>query len=183
MYGLGKRDEDRRNAQLVICEVLHNIGVKSKNAELVCTHDASQELHEQDFVIEREALVITVQVVIELLAECLRIIEQLDGRKIGRERVGFPILFLPDISYQADSFEEARLTDLKDLSVLRIFFSPLLVFLLISLRCFSPFTSGSCKPIQLESTRTIQVNLTSSSSSSESSFSSSLPRKKCNEAL
>lgn len=93
MHGLRKRDEDRGDAELVVREVLHDVRVEAKHAELVSAHDTREELHEQDLVVEREALVVLVEEVVELLAERLWVIEELDGGEVGVRRVGF-LLFL-----------------------------------------------------------------------------------------
>lgn len=74
MYGLRERDEDRRHAQLVVGEVLHNISVEAEHAELMRAHDAREELHHEDLMVEREALVVAVEYVVELLSEGLRVV-------------------------------------------------------------------------------------------------------------
>jgi len=51
-------------------------------------------LHNEDFVVEGEALVVTVEVVIELLAECLWVVEELKSGKIDRYCVRLLLLFL-----------------------------------------------------------------------------------------
>lgn len=75
MHGLGEGDKDGRNAELVVCEVLHDVSVEAENAELVSAHDAGEKLHNEDFVVEGEALVIFVEDIVQLLAERLRVVE------------------------------------------------------------------------------------------------------------
>jgi hypothetical protein len=50
----------------------------------VCTHDAGEKLHHEDLVVKREPLVIAIEKVVELFGECLRIVEELQGGKVGR---------------------------------------------------------------------------------------------------
>lgn len=94
MHGLRERDKDRGDAQLVVREVLHNVGVEAEHAELVPAHHAREQLHEQDLVVEREALVVLVEDVVELLAERLRVVEQLDGGEVGGGQFSPLFLFL-----------------------------------------------------------------------------------------
>lgn len=53
MYRLGEGDENKSDLKLMIGEVLDNVAVKAKNTELVDTHDTGEELHDQNFVVER----------------------------------------------------------------------------------------------------------------------------------
>ena len=92
--GLRERDEDRGDAQLVVGEVLHDVRVEAEHAELVPAHHAREELHEEDLVVERKALVVLVQHVVELLAESLGVVEQLDRRKVGVRSLGLLFLLL-----------------------------------------------------------------------------------------
>ena len=92
MHGLRERDEDGGDAELMVCEVLHDVGVEAEHAELVPAHDARKQLHDEDLVVEREALVVLVEEVVELLAERLRVVQKLDGREV-RVHLG-SLLFL-----------------------------------------------------------------------------------------
>lgn len=53
MYRLGEGDENKSDLKLMIGEVLDNVAVKAKNTELVDTHDTGEELHDENFVVER----------------------------------------------------------------------------------------------------------------------------------
>ena len=92
VHGLRERDEDGGDAELMVCEVLHDVGVEAEHAELVPAHDAREQLHDEDLVVEREALVVLVEEVVELLAERLRVVQKLDGREV-RVHLG-SLLFL-----------------------------------------------------------------------------------------
>ena len=94
MHGLRERDEDGGDAELMIREVLHDVGVEAEHAELVPAHDAGEELHEENLVVEREALVVLVEEVVELLAERLGVVEELDCREVRVGGVGLLLLFL-----------------------------------------------------------------------------------------
>lgn len=52
MYGLGEGDEDKSDLKLMVSEVLDNVAVKAKDAELVDTHDTGEELHDENLVVE-----------------------------------------------------------------------------------------------------------------------------------
>lgn len=57
VHRLGERDEDERDEQLVVREVLDDVRVEAEDAELVGAHDSGQELHDEDLVLERVVLV------------------------------------------------------------------------------------------------------------------------------
>jgi len=75
--GLGKGDEDGGNPQLFVGEELDDIGVEAQNAEFVESHDAGEQLHDENFVVKGETLVVCVERIEELLAERLGIMEKL----------------------------------------------------------------------------------------------------------
>lgn len=52
MYGLGEGDEDKSDLKLMVGEILDNVAVKAKDAELVDTHDTGEELHDENLVVE-----------------------------------------------------------------------------------------------------------------------------------
>lgn len=83
VHGLGERDENRGDTQLVVRQVLDDVCVEAQNTELVTAHDSREQLHHEDFVVEREPLVVFVEDVVELLGEGLWIVEQLQGREVG----------------------------------------------------------------------------------------------------
>lgn len=78
----------------MVGEIFEDIGVEAKNAELMRAHHSRQKVHDQYFVGQREPFVVTVQHVVQLLAERLRIIEKLKRREVGRcwEALLFPLL-------------------------------------------------------------------------------------------
>lgn len=94
VYALGERDEDGRNAQLMIGEVFENVGIEGENEELVRAHDTGEELHEEDFVVKGKTLVVPTEVVIEFLGKGLWVVEELEGREVGGGRLGRLVLFL-----------------------------------------------------------------------------------------
>ena len=94
VHGLRERDEDGGDAELVVREVLHDVRIEAEHAELVPAHDAREELHEEDLVVERETLVVPAEDIVELLAEGLGIVEELEGGEIGRDGFGFAFSFL-----------------------------------------------------------------------------------------
>jgi hypothetical protein len=93
MHGLRQRHEDGGDAQLPVREVLYNVRVKSEDAELVRSHDTGQELHEQDFVVQRETFVVAVEDVVQFFAKGLGVIEELQAGEI-RRGLRLVILFL-----------------------------------------------------------------------------------------
>jgi hypothetical protein len=64
---LRKRDEDGRNAQLMICQVLDEVRVEAEHTKLVRAHNPRKELHKQNLVVERISFVVTIQHVVQLL--------------------------------------------------------------------------------------------------------------------
>jgi hypothetical protein len=60
----------------------------------VCTHDAGEELHHENLMVEGKSLVIAIEEVIELFSKSLRIIKKLQGRKIGGYIIRFFVMFL-----------------------------------------------------------------------------------------
>lgn len=94
VYALCECDEDGGYAELVIGEVFKDVGVERENGELVRAHDTGEELHEEDLVVEGKALVVAAEVVVELLGKGLRVVEELQGRKVGGGGLGRPVLFL-----------------------------------------------------------------------------------------
>lgn len=54
---LSQRDEDEGDLELVVGEVLDDVGVKAEHAELVSAHDSREKLHDEDLVLERVLLV------------------------------------------------------------------------------------------------------------------------------
>lgn len=135
VYTLCKRDEDSGDAELMVCEILENVGVEREDGEFVGTHDAGEELHEEDFVVEGETLVISAEVVVELLGKGLWVVEELQGRKIRGGGIGNLVLFLWTmhvVSGRRGTTVER--TFLAALSCFWSFLSALRVFLLISRR-------------------------------------------------
>jgi hypothetical protein len=94
-------------------------------------------------VIERETFVVTIEDVIQLLCERLRVVQELDGRKISDRFISFPLLFLPLGSVTSIDQRRFLHTIFIILRVFRVFFSLLLVFLFISRRCRIVLGSGS----------------------------------------
>lgn len=64
VHGLCESDEDRRDAQLMVRKILHDMCVEAQYAELVHAHDTRKELHYENLVVEGEAFVVTVEDVI-----------------------------------------------------------------------------------------------------------------------
>jgi hypothetical protein len=91
---LGEGNKDRRDAELVVSKIFENIGIKRENEDFMAAHDAREELHDEDFVVEGKALVIAVEVVVQFFGEGLGVVEQLKGGKIGRGGFGGFIFFL-----------------------------------------------------------------------------------------
>ena len=58
------------------------------------SHHSREELHHENFVVKREAFVVTVENIVELLAKRLGIVEELNGREVGGRRVRLLLLFL-----------------------------------------------------------------------------------------
>ena len=73
---------------------LDDVAVERKHAELMVAHDAAEQLHDEDFVVERVAFVVAVEHVVELFGECLGVVEELDRGEVGWGGVGFALLFL-----------------------------------------------------------------------------------------
>ena len=94
MDRLRQRDKDRRYPHLVVGEVLHDVSVEAEYAELVRAHDSRKKLHHEDFVVKRETFVVTIEIIVELLAKCLRIVEKLYGREIRGRCISLLLLFL-----------------------------------------------------------------------------------------
>ena len=69
--GLREGDEDGRNAELMVREVFNDVCVEAKHAKIVPAHDAREELHQEDFVVKGETLVVALEKVVQLLAEGL----------------------------------------------------------------------------------------------------------------
>lgn len=84
MHRLCECYKNRRDPKLVIGQVLYDVSVEAQDAKFVCTHHTREQLHHDNLVVEREALVIAIEEVIELLGKGLRIVKELEGGKIGR---------------------------------------------------------------------------------------------------
>lgn len=82
MHGLREGDEDGRDAQLVVREILDDVGVEVEDAELVRARYAGEELHEEDLVVKGEALVVLREEVVQLFGEGLGVMEELKGGEI-----------------------------------------------------------------------------------------------------
>ena len=135
VYTLGKGDEDGGDAQLVVGEVFEDVGVKGEHKELVIAHDAGEELHEEDLVVEGKALVVPAEDVVEFLGKGLGVVEELEGRKVGGARLGRLALFLWAVHVVGrQTGGLVRRTFLAALSCFLSFLSALRVFLLISRR-------------------------------------------------
>lgn len=57
MSRLGEGDEDQGDVELVMREVFEYVGVECEDAELVGTHDPTEKLHYEYFVIQRVSFV------------------------------------------------------------------------------------------------------------------------------
>lgn len=75
MHGLRESNEDGRYPQLMIREIFNDVRVKSKHAELMPAHDTGKQLHHDDFVVEGEPFVVSVEQIIQFLGKSLRIIQ------------------------------------------------------------------------------------------------------------
>lgn len=75
-------------------EVFDDVGVESQDTKFVAAHNARQKLHDEDFVIQGESLVVAVQDIVELFSKSLRIVEKFQSREIGRRFrfVMFPLI-------------------------------------------------------------------------------------------
>lgn len=60
MDRLGEADEDAGDTELLVEEVFDDVGVETEYAEFVASHDPGEELHDKDFVFERELFVVVV---------------------------------------------------------------------------------------------------------------------------
>ena len=80
--------------ELVIGEVLHDVGVEAENAELMRAHNARKKLHDENLMVKQEAFVVAVEDVVESLAERLRVVEELNSREVGGHCNGFSFLSL-----------------------------------------------------------------------------------------
>lgn len=143
VYRLRKRNEDCRDTQLMVGKILDNISVKSENTKFVSTHYTGQELHDEDFVVERETLIVMVEDVVEFLGKCLRVMKELESGKVGG-RWTFVVAFLRRMRVRKEevSIMKSR-AFLAEFNFRCSFLSPLRVFLLISRRWCMALTSGT----------------------------------------
>lgn len=44
----------------MICEILHDVRIETENAKLMRAHDAGGELHKENLMVERVALIIVI---------------------------------------------------------------------------------------------------------------------------
>lgn len=72
---LCKGDKNTGHPQLSVKEIFDDVRVETKNTEFMWAHDAREQLHDKNFVIQRKALVVGVEHVIEFLAKGLGIVE------------------------------------------------------------------------------------------------------------
>ena len=75
MRRLSEHGEDCWGTQLMMGEVLQDVCIEAKDSELVQRSDASQELHDEDFVFEGKASVMFLQEVIQLFAKSLGVMQ------------------------------------------------------------------------------------------------------------
>lgn len=99
MYRLSESNEDSRDTELMVCEVFHDVGVESENAEFVGTHNSREELHDEDFVLEGVAFVVSVEHVVEFFAERLGVVEELEGGEVDWYGCVFAFSFLQGECY------------------------------------------------------------------------------------
>ena len=134
VHTLCECDEDGGYAELMIGEIFEDVGVEREDGELVRAHDAREELHEEDLVVEGKALVVPAEVVVEFLGKGLGIVEELQGREVGG-RFGRLVLFLWTVHVvDGQTGILAGRTFLAALSCFWSFLSALRDFLLISRR-------------------------------------------------
>lgn len=82
--GLGEADEDGGDLELVVGEVLDDVRVEAQNGELVGSTDSTEERHDEDLVVEGVRSVVLDEGLVKLLAERLRVVEELEGGEVDR---------------------------------------------------------------------------------------------------
>lgn len=73
----------------MVGEIFDDVRVKSEYAELVGAHDSREKLHDEDFVVERESLVVAVQDVVELFGKSLRVMKKLKCWEVRLTGISF----------------------------------------------------------------------------------------------
>lgn len=70
------------DSKLLVEEIFDDICVEAKDAKFMRAHDTGEQLHDKDFVVQRESLVIGIENIVKLLSESLRVMEQLNSGKV-----------------------------------------------------------------------------------------------------
>lgn len=81
----------------MVGEIFDNVGVEAQDAKFMSTHHPREELHNENFMFKREALIVTAEVIVQLLSKCLWVIEELQCREVWCRRCIFVVLFLKEI--------------------------------------------------------------------------------------
>ena len=82
MHGLCQCNQNRGHTKLLISEVFHDVRVESENTKFVDAHNSSKKLHEENFMVQGEAFIIVIEDIVKLLGECLRVVQELECRKV-----------------------------------------------------------------------------------------------------